>query len=57
MASLGMVFVASLIGTKRLGEDVLEALLYANVGLDILAGFAILVCLMILDRIGQGGKQ
>ena len=57
MASPCMVFVASLIGTKRLGEDVLEALLYANVGLDILAGFAILVCLMILDRIGQGGKQ
>jgi glycine betaine/proline transport system permease protein len=57
MSSLGMVFVASLIGTKRLGEDALEALLYANVGLDILAGFAILVCLMILDRIGQGGKQ
>ena len=57
MASLGMVFVASLIGTKRLGEDVLEALHYANGGQGILAGFAILFCAMILDRIVQGGKQ
>jgi glycine betaine/proline transport system permease protein len=57
MASLSMVFAASLIGAKRLGEDVLEALQYANFGQSILAGFAILVCLMILDRIGQGGKQ
>jgi glycine betaine/proline transport system permease protein len=57
MSSLSMVFVASLIGAKRLGENVLEALQYANFGQSILAGFAILVCLMILDRIGQGGKQ
>ena len=52
-----MVFVTSLIGAKRLGEDVLEALLYPNVGLGILVGFTISFCLMILDRIGQGGKQ
>ena len=52
-----MVFVTSLIGVKRLGEDVLEALLYANVGLGILVGFAILICLMILDRIVPGGEQ
>ena len=57
MSSLGMVFVASLIGAKRLGENVLEALQYANVGQGILVVFAILVCLMILDRIGQGGEQ
>jgi glycine betaine/proline transport system permease protein len=57
MSSLSMVFVASLIGAKRLGENVLEALQYANFGQGILAGFAILVCLMILDRIGQGCKQ
>ena len=57
MSSLGMVFVASLIGATRLGENVREALQYANVGLGILVVFAILVCLMILDRIGQGGEQ
>ena len=56
MLSLAMVVVASLIGAKGLGEDVLEALQYANVGQGILAGFAILFCAMILDRIVQGGK-
>ena len=52
-----MVFVASLFGVRRLGEDVLEALQYANIGQGILAGFAILFCAMILDRIVWGGKQ
>ena len=57
MLSLAMVVVASLIGVRGLGEDVLEALQYANFGQSILAGFAILICAMILDRIVQGGKQ
>jgi glycine betaine/proline transport system permease protein len=57
MLSLAMVVVASLIGAKGLGEDVLEALQYANVGQGILAGFAILFCAMILDRIVQGGRR
>ena len=52
-----MVSVTSLIGVKRLGEGVLKALLYANVGPRILVGFAILFWVMILDRIVQGGKQ
>ena len=41
MLSLGMVFVASLIGAKRLGENVLEALQYDNAGLGILVVFAL----------------
>ena len=57
MLSLVMVVVASLIGAKGLGEDVLEVLQNANVGQGILAGFAISFCAMILDRIVQGGKQ
>lgn len=57
MLSLAMVVVASLIGAKGLGEDVLEALQYANVGQGILAGFAILFCAMILDRVVQGEKK
>jgi glycine betaine/proline transport system permease protein len=57
MLSLAMVVVASLIGAKGLGEDVLEALQYANVGQGILAGFAILFCAMILDRIVQGKRK
>ncbi len=57
MLSLAMVVVASLIGAKGLGEDVLEALQYANVGQGILAGFAILFCAMILNRIIQGRNR
>ena len=52
--SLTVVVVASLIGTKGLGEDVLEALQYANVGQAIPAGFAISFCAMVLDLIVQG---
>ncbi len=54
LLSLAMVVIASLIGAKGLGEDVLEALQYASEGQGILAGLAILFCAMILDRIVQG---
>ena len=57
LLSLAMVVVASLIGAKGLGEDVLEALQYASVGQGILAGFAILFLAMILDRIIQGRRR
>ena len=57
MLSFAMVVVVSLIGAKGLGEDVIEELQYANSGQGILAGFAILFCAMILDRIVKGGKQ
>ena len=55
--SFAMVFVASLIGTKRFVKSFLEAFQYANVGPRFLVGFSILFCAMILDRIVQGGKQ
>lgn len=55
--SLAMVVVASLIGAKGLGEVVLEALYYAATGEGILAGFAILFCAMLLDRIIQGARR
>jgi glycine betaine/proline transport system permease protein len=51
---LSMVVIASLIGAKGLGEDVLNALQYAAVGQGLLAGLAILLCAMIIDRIVQG---
>ncbi len=56
---LSMVVVASLIGAKGLGEDVLQALTYANEGQGVLAGLAILLCAMVLDRIvqGRGGQS
>ena len=54
---LSMVVIASLIGAKGLGEDVLSALQYAAVGQGILAGIAILMCAMVLDRIVQGQRR
>ena len=51
---LSMVVIASLIGAKGLGEDVLVALQYAAKGQGLLAGFAILFCAMVIDRIVQG---
>ena len=49
MLSLAMVVVASLIGAKGLGQDVLEALQYANVGQGILSrNVAILFVALIL---------
>ena len=57
MLSLAMVVVASLIGAKGLGQDVLEALQYANVGQGILAGIAILFVALILDWVVQGKKR
>ncbi|MDB5552952.1 MAG: opuAB [Rhizobium sp.] len=54
---LSMVVIASLIGAKGLGEDVLNALQYAAVGQGLLAGLAILLCAMIIDRIVQGRRE
>ncbi len=57
LLSLAMVVVASLIGAKGLGEDVLEALQFAAAGQGILAGLAILFCALILDRIVAGKEK
>src|SRR5262249_30825704 len=51
---LSMVVVASLIGAKGLGDDILHAISYAASGLGILAGIAILICAMVMDRVAQG---
>ena len=51
---LSMVVIASLIGAKGLGQEVLTSLQYVAKGEGILAGLAILFCAMMLDRIVQG---
>ena len=51
---LSMVVIASLIGAKGLGQDVLIALQYAAKGQGMLAGLAILFCAMVIDRVIQG---
>jgi glycine betaine/proline transport system permease protein len=57
LLSLVTVVVASLIGAKGLGEDVLSALQYASVGRGILAGFAILFLALIMDQIILGKRR
>jgi glycine betaine/proline transport system permease protein len=54
---LSMVVIAALIGAKGLGEDVLKSLQYAAQGQGLLAGFAILTCAIVLDRIVQGSHR
>ena len=54
MMSLSMVVIASLIGAEGLGALILEALQYAAKGQGLLAGLAILLCAMVMDRIAQG---
>ena len=54
---LSMVVISSLIGAKGLGQEVLQALQYAAEGQGLLAGIAILLCAMTLDRIVQGKQQ
>jgi glycine betaine/proline transport system permease protein len=54
MMSLSMVIVASMIGAGGLGYDVLKALRLLNTGEGMLAGTAIVLCAMVLDRIVQG---
>jgi glycine betaine/proline transport system permease protein len=51
---LSMVVIASLIGAQGLGSVVLQSLQYAAMGQGLLAGLAILLCAMVIDRIIQG---
>ena len=51
---LSMVVIASLIGAQGLGSVVLTSLQYAAKGQGLLAGLAILLCAMVIDRIEQG---
>ena len=54
MMGLSMVVLASLIGAEGLGALILEALQYAAKGQGLLAGLAILLCAMVIDRTIQG---
>ena len=54
MMSLSMVVVAALIGAGGLGYDVLTSLQHLDAGKGLLAGLAIVLCAMILDKIIQG---
>jgi len=58
MMALAMVVVASMIGARGLGEDVLAGIQTLNVGQGLEAGVAIVILAIVIDRITQGyGKS
>ena len=57
MMSLSMVVIAALIAAKGLGEDVLFALQHVEHGKGLLAGGAIALCAMMMDRVVQGTRK
>lgn len=54
MMALAMVVVASMIGARGLGQEVLRGLQRGDVGLGLEAGLAIVVLAIVLDRITAG---
>lgn len=59
MLSLSMVVIASMIGARGLGYNVLVAIQRIDIGMGFEAGLAIVILAIILDRISQniGGKE
>ena len=53
MMALSMVVVASMIGARGLGEDVLAGIQTLDVGRGLQAGVAIVILAIIIDRISQ----
>ncbi|WP_454805199.1 ABC transporter permease [Paraburkholderia fungorum] len=54
MMALAMVVVASMIGARGLGEDVLAGINNLDMGLGMQAGLAIVILAVVFDRITQG---
>ena len=57
MMSLAMSVIAALIGAGGLGFDVLFSLQQVQPGKGLLAGIAIALCAMIIDRSVQGMRR
>ncbi len=54
MMALAMVVIASMIGARGLGQEVLRGLQRGDVGLGLEAGLSIVILAIIMDRITQG---
>jgi glycine betaine/proline transport system permease protein len=54
MMALSMVVIASMIGSRGLGEDVLAGIQTLDVGKGTQAGVAIVILAIVIDRISQG---
>lgn len=57
MMALSMVVIASMIGARGLGEDVLAGIQTLDVGKGMQAGLAIVILAIVIDRISQGYGQ
>jgi glycine betaine/proline transport system permease protein len=57
MLALSMVVLASMIGARGLGEDVLVGIQTLDVGRGLQAGLAIVVLAIVMDRISQAFGQ
>ncbi|MGH8781720.1 ABC transporter permease [Paraburkholderia sp.] len=57
MMALSMVVIASMIGSRGLGEDVLAGIQTLDVGKGMQAGLAIVILAIVIDRISQGYGQ
>ena len=57
MMALSMVVVASMIGARGLGEQVLNGIQTLDVGKGLEAGLGIVILAIVLDRITQGFGQ
>jgi glycine betaine/proline transport system permease protein len=57
MMALSMVVIASMIGARGLGEDVLAGIQTLDIGRGLQAGIAIVILAIVIDRISQGYGQ
>jgi glycine betaine/proline transport system permease protein len=58
MMSLSMIVIAAMIGAGGLGEEVIHSLQYLQTGKGFIAGFAIVLVAMVLDRlVRRQGRQ
>ena len=54
MMALAMVVIASMVGARGLGYDILAAIMNLEFGRGLMAGIGIVILAVILDRISQG---
>jgi glycine betaine/proline transport system permease protein len=54
MMALAMVVIASMIGARGLGQEVLLAINRVDVGKGFEAGISIVILAIVIDRITQG---
>jgi ABC-type proline/glycine betaine transport system permease subunit len=61
MMALAMVVIASMIGSRGLGEDVLSGINNMDMGRGLQGGFSIVILAVVIDRItqayGQGRRE